>query len=69
MWVSGRNVCDPAESLCDATSRDGNWHYYEKVFTVQPGTTGLFLHFYVGDGSDTQFSTNLYDDVRIIELD
>jgi hypothetical protein len=68
MGVEGRNVCDPAESLCDATSRDGNWHYYEKTFTVQPGTTGLVLHFYGGDGSDTQFSTNLYDDVRVVEV-
>ena len=68
MWVEGRNVCDPAENLCDATSRDGNWHYYEKTFTVQPGTTGLVLHFYGGDGSDTQFSTNLYDDVRVVEV-
>jgi len=68
MWVEGRGVCDPAESLCDATSRDGNWHYYEKTFTVQPGTTGLVLHFYGGDGSDTQFSTNLYDDVRVVEV-
>jgi hypothetical protein len=68
MWVCGRNVCDPAENLCDAVSRDGNWHYYEKIFTVQPGSTCMSLHFYGGDGSDTQFSTNLYDDVRIIEI-
>jgi flagellin-like protein len=68
MWVCGRNVCDPVEYLCDAVSRDGNWHYYEKIFTVQPGSTCMSLHFYGGDGSDTQFSTNLYDDVRIIEI-
>jgi flagellin-like protein len=68
MWVCGRNVCDPLENLCDAISRDGNWHYYEKTFTVQPGSTCMSLYFYGGDGSDTQFSTNLYDDVRIIEV-
>jgi hypothetical protein len=54
--------------LCDATSRDGNWHYYERTFTVQPGTTALDVYLYAGDGSDTQFSTNLYDDVRVVEV-
>jgi len=68
IWNEGRNVCDPAESLCDAASRDGNWHYYEKTFTVGEGTTGLVLYFYGGDGSDTEFSTNLYDDVRVVEV-
>jgi hypothetical protein len=67
MWVEGRNVCDPTESLCQAWQRDGNWHYYEKNFTVQPGTTGMNLHLYAGDGSNS-FSTNLYDDVRIVEV-
>ena len=68
VWVEGRNVCDPYEALCDAKSKDGNWHYYEKVFTVQPGTTGLVPHFYGGDGDDTKFSTNLYDDIRVVEV-
>jgi len=63
MWISGRNVCDPAETI---SVSDNNWHYYQKSFKILDGTTAAALYLYGGNGATTE-STNLYDDVRIVE--
>ncbi len=63
IWVSGCNTCNPYLPSGSFTST--SWTSYTITFKPEPCTTQLSPFFYAG--GDAQISTNLYDDIYLIE--